>query len=140
MSKPEKQKSVAVASLKILGGIAPEFDLPVSVRRLDGTTVDLKLRGKGQRKSDWLAARDQHLQEIAGNDQPVADGEFSFAKLIGGKTKEAAELVCKGVVGWDLEDAFSADNLVELEDVLPGSVSAILTAYDAAMFHGRLGN
>jgi hypothetical protein len=39
-----------------------------------------------------------------------------------------------------LEDAFTADNLLALEDVLPGAIQAILGTYDAAMFHGRLGN
>ncbi len=138
MSKDKK--SIPVASIKTLGGIAPEFSLPVSVPRLDGVTAELKLRGKGMRKSEWLALRDQHLQDLKGNDKPISDLEFSFAKLIGERTQEAADLICKGVSGWDLEDEFTPANLVELEDVLPGSLPAILAAYDAAMFHGRLGN
>lgn len=140
MSKTEKPKSIPVASIKSLGGIAPEFALTVAVPRLDGTSVELKLRGKGMRKSEWLTLRDQHLQELKGNDQPVADAEFSFARLIGERTQEASELVCKGLAGWDLEDAFTPASLIELEDVLPGAINAILSAYDGALFHGRLGN
>jgi hypothetical protein len=140
MSTQDKQKSIPAASIKSLSGIAPEFDMPVNVPRLDGTSVELQMRAKGMRKSEWLALRDAHLQDLRDNDKPLKDAEFSFSQMVGDRMKEAAALVTKGVSGWQLEDAFTADNLLALEDVLPGAIQAILGTYDAAMFHGRLGH
>ncbi|HVR48680.1 MAG TPA: phage tail assembly chaperone [Pseudorhodoferax sp.] len=134
------QKSVPVASIKSLGGIAPEFDMPVTVPRLDGTSVELKMRAKGMRKSEWLALRDKHIENVRGNDKPLADAEFSFTRMIGDSMENAVDLLLQGVVGWHLDDEFTKANLLSLEDVLPGSVQAILGSYDAALFHGRLGN
>jgi len=68
------------------------------------------------------------------------DGDFSFAALVGERAKEALSVVLKGAAGWDLDDDFTTENLAELEDVIPGSVQAMLVALDSALFHGRLGN
>ena len=68
------------------------------------------------------------------------DAEFSFAVQVGSGVKELADLIVKAAAGWDLEDALTADNIVELEDLVPGSIQAILTKIDIALFQGRLGN
>ena len=54
--------------------------------------------------------------------------------------RQAAEIVAGAVTGWNLEDDFTVDSLVSLEDQIGGSLAAILSAYDAALFSGRLGN
>lgn len=138
MSKTDKQKPVA--NILSLGGIAPEFDMPVSIPRVGADPARVVLRGRGMRKSEWLALRDQHLQEIKSAEQPVNDDDFSFVEFFFGKTQEAAALICKAVAGWELEDAFNVASLLDLEDRFPGSLPAILSAYDAALLHGRLGN
>jgi len=139
--KPEKpQKSVPVASIVSLGGIAPEFDMPVSIPRLGAEPVIVVMKGKGMRKSEWLKLRDEQLNEARGSKDTTADEEFSFVQFFSGKTKEAAELVCKAIAGWELEDTFSVASLVDMEDMYPGSLPAILSAYDSALLQGRLGN
>lgn len=140
MAKTEKLKSVPVASLKSLGGVAPEFNLPVTIPRLDGTSIEMKMRGKGMRKSEWIALRDTHLQGLRDNEKPLSEVEFSFATMVGERMRDAAELVCHACIGWQFDDAFTADNLLAMEDLVPGSVQAMLSAYDAALFHGKLGN
>lgn len=141
MSKTEnKPKTVAVASIKSLFGIAPEFDLPVTVPRVDGTSVELKFRAKSMRKSAWAALRDEHMQDLRDNEKPIDEKEFSFAAAVGDRAADGVRLLCHGVIGWGMEEEFNAANLLALEDVLPGSVPAILSAYDRAMFHGSLGN
>lgn len=53
---------------------------------------------------------------------------------------EAAGLILKAVTAWDMEDAMTVENIVELEDILPGTISATLNKIDGALFQGRLGN
>lgn len=133
------QKSIPAASLKSLGSAAPEFDMPISIARRDGEQMAITLTVKGLRKSEWAAHRDEYLKAIRAVDKPV-DGEFNFTGLISVGVAEAADLISKAATGWSLEDVFSSDNVVELEDLLPGSISTILNKIDGALFQGRLGN
>lgn len=133
------QKSVPAFSLKTLGGAAPVFDLPVSIARRDGDDLSITLKVKGLRKSAWATHRDEHLAALRAEGKAV-DAEFSFAVQVGSGVKEHADLIVKAAAGWDLEDALTADNIVELEDLVPGSIQAILTKIDIALFQGRLGN
>lgn len=141
MSKPEKQKSVPVTSLKTLGGEVPTFPLPVPVKLKDGSEAVVHFTAKALRKTEWAALRDAH----AGAD-PVAqelDAEptpFSFVASVGDDMRKGAELVSKCAQGWDLEDAFTVANLVDMEDRFGGSLGNFLAAYDGAIFQGRLGN
>lgn len=133
------QKSAPAFSLKTLGGASPTFDLPVSIGRRDGDDVCINLKVKGLRKSAWAAHRDEYLAAVRPEGKP-ADVEFSFATQVGVGVKELADLIVKAAAGWDLEDALTAENIVELEDLLPGAIQAILTKIDIALFQGRLGN
>lgn len=51
-----------------------------------------------------------------------------------------ADLILKFATGWDLEDAFDVEHLQLLEDEYGGSMIAILSAYETAIYQGRLGN
>ena len=131
----ENVKSIPVTSLKSLGGRAPVFDLPVHLRPLDGEAFTLAFQAKALRKSEWAAARDASETKSAGGAK-----RSTYADIVAGGMQEAAELVLKCASGWGLEDEFNAGNLITLEDQCPGSFVAILTAYDRAIFQGRLGN
>lgn len=133
------QKSVPAFSLKTLGGASPTFDLPVSIARRDGDDVCITLKVKGLRKSAWAVHRDEYLAAVRAEGKAV-DAEFSFATQVGVGVKELADLIVKAAAGWDLEDALTAENIVELEDLLPGAIQAMLTKIDIALFQGRLGN
>lgn len=54
--------------------------------------------------------------------------------------EDDADLITKFATGWDLEDDFTAANLVEMEDRYGGFLGAALNAYDRAIYHGRVGN
>lgn len=139
MNKPASKKSIPVASIKSLGGAAPNFDMPIKAHRADSSVVELVIKVKGMRKSEWASIRDEHIAMLRekGDEQ---GGDFTFAKLATAGSKEAAELITKAATGWDLEDEFTAENLVEIEDLVPGSISTILGGIDAALFNGRVGN
>lgn len=133
------QKSVPAFSLKTLGGASPTFDLPVSIARRDGDGLSITLKVKGLRKSAWAVHRDEYLAAVRAEGKAV-DAEFSFATQVGVGVKELADLIVKAAASWDLEDALTAENIVELEDLLPGAIQAMLTKIDIALFQGRLGN
>ena len=173
------EKTVPVTVLKRLGTQAPEFDLPVTFKRLDGAEVQVKLHCKALRKTEWAKAKDdrqvEYLRTIyepvltasaanqvaaaaAGEDQaagapaPLIDPAAALAAAVetqrtqGQETgvrkvlADDVELVMAFAVGWELEDAFTVANLQALGDEFGGAIKAILDAYDAAIFHGRLGN
>lgn len=138
MTKP--QKSVPVASIKSLAGATPEFDVPVTIQRREGDPAKIVIRLKALRKSEWATMRDDRLKAERETEKTKSGEEFSFADLMASGSKGAAELVCRAGVSWDLEDDFTADNLMELEDLIPNSIGTILNAIDQALFQGRLGN
>ena len=51
-----------------------------------------------------------------------------------------AAMIMHFAFGWDLEDDFTAESLVDLEDRFAGFLAAALNAYDRAIYHGRVGN
>lgn len=51
-----------------------------------------------------------------------------------------ADYIQKIVAGWDLDEPFGRDSLVQLCDELPGAAMAIIERYRAAVIEGRLGN
>lgn len=149
MSKTSKQKSVPVTSLKSLGGAAPEFRLPVTIPTLGGEEITISFTARALRKTEWATLRDalakpasaeESATETEAEAEPGPAPKFSFRSFVDGDMKKAADLLLKFATGWDLEDDFGAENLVEMEDRYGGSLSAVVTAYDAAIFHGRLGN
>lgn len=136
------QKPVPVTSLKTIGGKAPEFRLPVAIKQLGGEDVTIGFTVKALRKTEWAAMRDASIgesQERSAGD-PEVETKFSFVNLVNGGMSDAADLVMKFAAGWDLDDPFTHQSLVEMEDQLGGSLALTLQAYDAAIFHGRLGN
>lgn len=173
-------KSIPVTQLKRLGSQAPEFDLPVTISKLDGVAVQITLRCKALRKSAWAKIRDDRQRELlermnkpadsggpatgappADVSEPAGQGEKPDAsqepagtlrpmlEALASSGYEAtvtkglrgdADLVLAFAIGWDLEDEFGLDGLVNLEDEFGGAIRAITTSYDKAIFQGLLGN
>ncbi len=142
MSKTEKPKSVPVASLKSLAGAAPEFLLPVKIKRLDGEDVTINFTAKALRKKEWAALRDSFAAPIEAQtpEEDAPAPKFTYTAAVAGDMDKGAGLVLQFASAWDLEDAFNAAALVEMEDQFGGSIATVLQTYDAAIFHGRLGN
>ena len=63
MSDPSKKDPVPVFVIKRLGGQAPEFDMPVEIRKLDGTPASLTFRCKALKKTEWAAIKDARQRE-----------------------------------------------------------------------------
>lgn len=141
MSK-KAEKTVALTSLKSLGGAIPEFTMPVKVPRVDGTLADLSFTVKGLRRTEWAAARDAYIETLRSKEEAKGEDQekFSFVDFVTKNIEDAAALVTKAAVGWNLEDDFSTENLLAMEDMMPGSLAITLQSIDQALFHGRVGN
>ena len=135
-----KQKTVPVTSLKLMAGKLPTFPLTVTVKNLDGDEFPIVFTAKAQKKSEWAAIRDAHCKTVDGEDAPAEKAEFSFEDLVKDGMRHAAEMVAGAVSGWNLEDEFTVDSLIVLEDQCGGSLAKVLNKYDAALFTGQLGN
>lgn len=138
----KEQKTVALTSLKSLGGAIPEFTMPVKVPRVDGTLADLSFTVKGLRRTEWAAARDAYIETLRSKEEAKGEDQekFSFVDFVTKNIEEAAALVTKAAVGWNLEDDFGTENLLAMEDMMPGSLAITLQSIDQALFHGRVGN
>ncbi|RYF07346.1 MAG: hypothetical protein EOO31_06800 [Comamonadaceae bacterium] len=156
-----KDKTVPVTVLKTLGGQAPSFDLPVSIKKLDGTKVELKIKAKALRKTEWAKCRDERqravfegLQAANKTIQAAAEGEtptYLETAIANLETHGAeasvregialdAQMVLKFADGWSLDEPLTAEGLELLEDSFGGSLNEIIGSYDRAIYQGRLGN
>lgn len=156
------EKTLPVTILKRLGTKAPEFELPVTFPLLSGGEAKITLQCKALRKTEWAGLKDaahrKHLerlfqppaQQVASATEPTAEDalkaalsawdENGHAPSVRKSLADDVGLVMAFAIGWDLEDEFSADSVMQLGDDYGGSIKAILEAYDAAIFAGRLGN
>lgn len=133
-----KQKTVPVTSLKLMAGKLPTFPLTVTVKNLDGDEFPIVFTAKAQKKSEWAAIRDAHRKSVDGEEGSTAD--TTLKEIVTDGMRHVAEMVAGAMSGWNLEDEFNVDNLIELEDQCGGSLAKVLNKYDAALFTGQLGN
>lgn len=135
-------KTVTLTSLKSLGGIAPVFDMPVKISRIDGTKAVIVCKIKGMKRTEWAALRDAQIANMVAAAESATDSE-ERATLVGRvqrDVKNAAEIISQAATGWYLEEEFCPENLEAMEDLLPGALEATLASIDVALFQGRLGN
>ncbi|UCV00298.1 phage tail assembly chaperone [Acidovorax radicis] len=135
-----KEKSVPVATIKSMADEIPTFPLPLKIKRLNGTETEVEVTAKAMRKSEWAALRDAHMTVEKVEQEEGEAPRFSFVKAVGDDMRKGAELIAKCGTGWDLADPFTADSLADMEDTFGGTLARFLSDYDAAIFHGRVGN
>lgn len=135
-----KEKTVPAFSIKSMADEIPTFALPLKIKRLNGTETEVEVTAKAMRKTEWAALRDAHMNPEKVEEVEGEAPRFSFAKAVGDDMRKGAELVAKCGTGWDLADPFTVDSLAEMEDTFGGTLARFLSDYDAAIFHGRLGN
>lgn len=152
----KETKSIPATTLKLLGKKPAEFDMPVTLVQLDGEEVKFYMRVKALDAKEWAALRDDRQRAVLSAMKPADmtpnDGETpidaairmidkrGFAARTAETAERDAELVMKFAVSWPAEDPLTSESLVQLESEVPGSLETLIGSYDAARFHGRLGN
>lgn len=137
----------------VLGSQAPTFPMTVEIPRLDGTKAAIVFTCKAMRKTELAKAKDQLQQasfqaatERAESRPDAAQDLHKYFETHGTATvvqqglEADSNFILSFATGWDVADPLNAENLQLLEDECGGSFRRIVEAYDAAIFHGRLGN
>lgn len=138
-----KEKSIPAAKLKLLDA-APDFDLPVTIN-VRGTEDKVTITCKTFGKLEWAAVRDENA------DEAKARSDERSKAIEGGARLRMTEIVREGMaadsaivmkfaVDWDFSEPLNAESLAKLENMAGGSLAAIVGAYEAAIYQGRLGN
>ncbi|CAN7521390.1 phage tail assembly chaperone [Acidovorax sp. LjRoot74] len=154
---PKVVQPVKLKSLK--GGQASEFPLTIPVQRLDGVVMELSITFHAFGKKAWTTIKDEFHEKLradaaaraaalvapAGDAQavdaaPAEPEPIKLAPRVSKGIENDASLVLQIAKGWDLEDEFNAENLQDLEDRFGGALTAIVNAYDKAIYQGQLGN
>lgn len=154
---PKVVQPVKLKSLK--DGQAAEFSLPITVQRLDGVPLELIITFHAFGKRAWTKIKDEFHAKLradaaaraAALAAPAADAQAADAALAEPEPIKLEPRVSKGIEndaslvlqiakGWDLEDVFNAESLQDLEDRFGGALTAIVNAYDKAIYQGQLGN
>ena len=161
------EKSIQPIKLKTLAkGQAASFPLTIPLQRLDGVPLQLTVTFAAHGKRAWSKIKDEFYAQlradaaarVAAEDTPAvtiehldgttetvdaiteADDTHTLAGRVGKAIANDAQLVLQIAKGWDLEDPFTTESLEDLEDQFGGALTAMVNAYDRAIYQGQLGN
>lgn len=161
------EKSIQPIKLKTLAkGQAASFPLTIPLQRLDGVPLELTVTFAAHGKRAWSKIKDdfygrlraEAAARVAAADTPAIDPddlaaatatveaitESDDAHTLAGRVSKAiandVNLVLQIAKGWDLEDPFTTESLEDLEDQFGGALTAMVSAYDRAIYQGQLGN
>jgi len=122
----------------VLGKRPANFKHTVKFPMLDGTEGSIEVLYKYRTRAEFGKFIDE-VYAAAKEDRP-ADKEFSWAALMEKTSGANADHVMMAVEGWNLDEAFTRENVQQLADELPAAVTAIMDSYRKAITEGRLGN
>lgn len=125
----------------VLGNAPKNFNKSITIELLDGSTADIEMKFKYRTRKEYAALLDAIMQKEApkkGKKAEVVEESISevFARLGDG----TADFILDIADGWDLDDAFNKESVIDLIDKFPAATNAISEAYRIACLEGRLGN
>lgn len=138
-----KDKTIPAAKLKLFDS-APDFELPVKIS-VRGAEDKIILTCKTFSKTEWASIRDENADEAQARSEArsksIDEGTRPrLADIVRESMASDAAIVLRFATGWDLSEPLTADNLAKLENMAGGALSAIVGAYETAIYQGRLGN
>lgn len=147
MSKTDKQKSIPATALKSIGDLNPAFEMNVGVQARAGAEVMIKLQCQAHGKLEWAAIRDKANDEARERSEKRVEAaseddakSIRIVDVVRETMAAESALVMEFATGWDLSDELSAESLQRLENKCGGSISAMISKYEIAIYQGRLGN
>ena len=116
-----------------------KFVMPDGEKGQIGVTFKYRTRSEyGVYLNDLFKTSDAEKLESDAKKDP--DEKIDFVKLFEVATEKTIEQLLDAVDSWDVEFDLNKENLAQLGDEIPASLSAIATAYNLACTEGRLGN
>jgi hypothetical protein len=134
-----------------LGDNPKNFKKTIAIVQLDGGTAPLDVSYIYRTRSQFAALVDANIAkaeaeakavaEAAQNGTDAAQGDrMTIAQSYAAVDKARAEHVLQIADGWDLDDDFTLENLLQFEDEYPGALHAISIAYAQAVAEARAKN
>lgn len=118
-----------------------DFKRKVEIPMLDGGEVaEVEFHFKYRTRTEHAKLIDEHAELVKKKADIRQDGDFSFERFVGQSLEDDADMIVQMATGWDLDDAFNKENVVELLNKYGGSGQNITAAYRSAIVEGRLGN
>jgi hypothetical protein len=131
----------------ILGKRPATFVKTVSIPLLDGTAADATFTFRTRTRTEYAALIDAHNATVRGIGDTAAAGDaqedgggFKLERFVGLNIEADADLIMKIAEGWDLDDVFSREKVVQFLNEYGGAGPAVTAACRAALNEGRLGN
>lgn len=122
----------------VLGKRPANFKHTVTFPMLDGTEGSIEVSYRYRTRAEFGKFIDEVF--AASKEERPAEDEFSWAALMEKTSGANADYVMQAVEGWNLDEAFTRENVQQLADELPAAVTAIMDTYRTAITAGRLGN
>lgn len=118
----------------------PTFTAPVQVPRIGGEAVPVEFEFRYMDRvtlagmfDRWNKARDAWAEK-------AKEQDASWEVVTAGEITLQAEQLGEIVAGWDLEDDFSQEAILDLVRTCTGAPKAVIDAFQAAYSPARLGN
>lgn len=128
-----------MANAKVKMGNKPKtFEKVVEIVLLDETIADILIKFKYRTRSEFAALFNPEAAAEPSEGAPVV--QKSVADWFKEADKSNAEFVLKIAEGWDLDDKFCQESLLQLEDENPGALAAIALTYRKSVGEARVKN
>ena len=125
-----------------LGKRPKHFTRKITVPLPEGGDGSVEIRYLYRTRTEFGAFVDELLS--AANVKPASQAEedvaFSLKAALEATRDTNADYILKIADGWNLDEEFSRESVVQLCDELPGAAMAIINTYRQAVAEGRLGN
>jgi hypothetical protein len=131
-----------------LGNNPKTFEKAVDIILLNGDVAPLRIKYKYRTRSEFAKMVDEDIAAGRAREEAskveAKDGAESkvttIADLFAKVDEGSADYVLRIAEGWDLDDEFTKENLVKLEDENPGALEAISILYRNAVAEVRRKN
>jgi len=122
-----------------LGNRPTEFKHAVKFQMLDGTSASIQVKYKYITRQEAAKLQDELRAKAKARVGDIGDDK-TLSELIGMADESTVDGLMNCVIGWDLDEPFTRDNVETLCNEFPAAAEAIRDAYWAAVLNGRLGN
>lgn len=127
---------------KIVLGATPKtfqsFDVTVTLP--DGSQGVIPVVFSYRTKRQFGKWMDEAVAQAKQDQKQASPADFSWEEFTKQNTDVAVGQLLSAVDSWGIDIPLTREALVQLDNEIPASVTALLTAYGAACREGRLGN
>ncbi|WP_430303210.1 phage tail assembly chaperone [Pseudomonas sp. DC418] len=118
----------------------PTFTAVVQVPRIGGEPAPVEFEFRYMDRVTLASMFDRWNKARDAWNEKARKGEASWEEVTAGEITLQAEQLGEIVTGWDLEDEFSQEAIVNLVRTCIGAPKAVTDAFQAAYSQARLGN